>query len=62
MTREELEQLSDDTFFDNNKGEIQPAAHRQFNAQLIGFIDSCLEVAKQYAANWSEVRRSSWIR
>ena len=49
MTREELEQLSDDTFFDNNKGEIQPAAHRQFNAQLIGFIDSCLEVAKQYA-------------
>ena len=49
MTREELEQLSDDTFFDNNKGEIQPAAHRQFNAQLIGFIDSCLEAAKQYA-------------
>ncbi|WP_294591771.1 hypothetical protein [uncultured Rikenella sp.] len=49
MTREELEQLSDDTFFDNNKGEIQPEAHRQFNAQLIGFIDSCLEAAKQYA-------------
>ncbi|MCH5305179.1 MAG: hypothetical protein J1E79_01710 [Rikenella sp.] len=48
MTREELEQLSDDTFFDNNKGEIQPAAHRQFNTQLIGFIDSCLKAAKQY--------------
>ena len=35
MTREELKQLSDETFFDNNNGEIQPSGHRNFNNQMI---------------------------
>lgn len=48
MTREELEQLSEETFFDNNKGEIQPAGHRNFNNQLIGFVEACLEASKRY--------------
>lgn len=49
MTREELERLSNETFFDNNTGEIQPAGHRNFNSQLIDFIIACFETGKQYA-------------
>lgn len=49
MTREELERLSNETFFDNNTGEIQPAGHRNFNSQLIDFIIVCFETCKQHA-------------
>ncbi len=48
MTREELEQLSKDTFFDNDNGEIQPAGHRNFNSKLLDFIVACKEAAHQF--------------
>lgn len=38
MTKEELKTLSDQTFYDNNNGEIQPAAHRNFNNNLINSL------------------------
>jgi hypothetical protein len=40
LTKEQLKVLSDETFFDNDQGEIEPAEHRVFNEALIDFIDS----------------------
>lgn len=34
-TKKELEQLSEDTFFDNEEGLIEPEAHRNFNKELL---------------------------
>ncbi len=42
MTKEELRQLSDQTFYDNNVGGITPPPHRVFNG---AFIDSMPEQA-----------------
>lgn len=38
MTKEELKILSDQSFFDNDNGEIQPEHHRNFNDNLIESI------------------------
>jgi hypothetical protein len=35
MTKEELIELSEETFFDNDEGLIEPGAHRNFNEELI---------------------------
>ncbi len=35
MTKEQLKQLSDSTFFDNDQGLITPSDHRAFNNSLI---------------------------
>lgn len=35
MTKDELKQLSNETFFDNVEGGIEPAAHREFNNKMI---------------------------
>ena len=40
MTTQELKQLSEETFFDNNAGGIRPAEHRYFNEQLIEAIEA----------------------
>jgi hypothetical protein len=45
MTREELKQLSDNTFIDNNTGEIEPAEHRNFNNQLIDSLTPSVDLA-----------------
>jgi hypothetical protein len=38
MTKDELKQLSDTTFPDNNSGQITPAGHRNFNNTLIDSV------------------------
>jgi hypothetical protein len=35
LTKEQLKTLSDDTFFDNDNGEIEPSEHREFNNAII---------------------------
>jgi hypothetical protein len=35
IIKEQLKTLSDDTFFDNDQGEIDPSEHRAFNNELI---------------------------
>lgn len=49
MTREELKQLSAETFYDNNEGGITPYAHREFNAHLIDSIPDPVELASNTA-------------
>lgn len=46
MTKEELIQLSNDTFFDNDEGAILPSAHRAFNEALIKAIFPDLTLVK----------------
>lgn len=38
MNADELKALSDKTFFDNDKGLINPAEHRRFNNETVDFI------------------------
>ncbi|MDR2409701.1 MAG: hypothetical protein LBE13_16545 [Bacteroidales bacterium] len=45
MTRDELKQLSNNTFFDNNNGEIEPSGHRFFNAKLIDSVLPAIDLA-----------------
>lgn len=40
MKREDLIQLSADTFFDNDEGLINPGDHRAFNEAMIDYIDA----------------------
>jgi hypothetical protein len=45
MTKEELKQLSNNTFIDNNTGEIEPAEHRNFNDHLIESLLPTVDLA-----------------
>jgi hypothetical protein len=38
LTKEELKTLSDETFYDNDLGEIDPSEHRAFNDDLIDSV------------------------
>lgn len=40
MNADELKALSDITFFDNDKGLINPAEHRRFNNETINFVQN----------------------
>lgn len=40
MNKDELKKLSNDTFFDNDQGLINPGAHRVFNNAVIDYIQS----------------------
>lgn len=35
LTKTQLKTLSDETFYDNDQGEIDPSEHRAFNDDLI---------------------------
>jgi hypothetical protein len=45
MTKEELKQLSDQTFYDNNVGGIEASKHRNFNNKLIESIIPVVDLA-----------------
>lgn len=56
MTNEELKKLSDDTFFDNDTGEIQPAGHRNFNNHLIDHTDTLCEATLHNSKEYTDAR------
>ncbi|WP_294597480.1 hypothetical protein [uncultured Rikenella sp.] len=56
MTKEELKKLSDDTFFDNDTGEIQPESHRNFNNHLIDHTETVTEAARRSAKEYTDAR------
>ena len=59
MTNEELKKLSDDTFFDNDTGEIQPESHRNFNNHLIDHTDTVSEAALRNAKEYTDAREAT---
>lgn len=59
MTNEELKKLSNDTFFDNDTGEIQPEAHRNFNNHLIDHTETVTEAALRNAKEYTDVRETA---
>lgn len=56
MTKEELKRLSDDTFFDNDTGEIQPEAHRRFNDKMIDHTDTVAEATLRNSREYTDAR------
>lgn len=59
MTNEELKKLSNDTFFDNDTGEIQPEAHRNFNNHLIDHTETVAEAALRNAKEYTDARETA---
>ncbi len=59
MTKEELKRLSDDTFFDNDTGEIQPEAHRRFNDKMIDHTDTVAEATLRNSRDYTDTRETA---